>query len=165
MWNCEGEVKWDPYPHTLIGQSQAQGTDGTQCCHCSAGSPEWGQGTTAKSQHPKFLVANIFSFPDSWAIYLGCCCWVTQSCPTLPLHGLQHTRLPCTLLSPRVCSNSCSLSQWCHPTLLSSVTPFSSCPLSFPASIFSSESAFCMVAKVLEVQYLNFQWIFTFDFL
>ena len=49
-------------------------------------------------------------------------------------HGLQHTRLPCPLLSPRVCSNSCPLSQWCHPTISPSVIPFSSCPQSFPAS-------------------------------
>ena len=49
-------------------------------------------------------------------------------------HGLQHTRLPCPSLSPRVCSNSCPLSQWCHPTSSSSVTPFSSCLQSFPAS-------------------------------
>ena len=49
-------------------------------------------------------------------------------------HGLQHTRLPCPLLSPGVCSNSCPLSWWCHPTISSSVTLFSSCPQSFPAS-------------------------------
>ena len=49
-------------------------------------------------------------------------------------HGLQHTRLPYPSLSPRICSNSCSLSQWCYPTTSSSVTPFSSCPQSFPAS-------------------------------
>ena len=48
--------------------------------------------------------------------------------------GLQHTRLPCPSPSPRVCSNSCPLSQWCHPAMTSSVTPFSSCPQSFPAS-------------------------------
>ena len=47
-------------------------------------------------------------------------------------HGLQHTRLPYPSLSPRVCSNSCPLSWWCHPTISSSVTPFSSCPQSFP---------------------------------
>ena len=40
----------------------------------------------------------------------------------------------CPSLSPGVCSNSCPLSQWCHPTISSSVTPFSSCPQSFPAS-------------------------------
>ena len=49
-------------------------------------------------------------------------------------HGLQHTRLPCPLLSPRAFSNSCPLSQWCHPTIASSVVPFSSCLLSFPSS-------------------------------
>ena len=48
-------------------------------------------------------------------------------------HGLRHPRLPCPSLSPGVCSNSCSLSQWCHPTISSSVVPFS-CPQSFPAS-------------------------------
>ena len=49
-------------------------------------------------------------------------------------HGLQHTRLLCPLLSPRVCSNSCLLSQWCYLTIFSSATRFSSCPQSFPAS-------------------------------
>ena len=47
---------------------------------------------------------------------------------------LQHTRLPCPSLYPRVCSNSCPLSQWCCPTISFSVTPFSSCPQSFPES-------------------------------
>ena len=49
-------------------------------------------------------------------------------------HELQHTRLPCPSLSPGICSNSCPLSWWCHPTISSSVTPFSSCHLSLPAS-------------------------------
>ena len=49
-------------------------------------------------------------------------------------HGLQHTQLPCPSLSPGVSSKSCSLSLWCHPTISSSVTPFSSCSQSFPAS-------------------------------
>ena len=48
--------------------------------------------------------------------------------------GLQHARIPCPSPSPRVCSNSCPLSQWCDPTISSSVTPFSSCLQSFPAS-------------------------------
>ena len=50
-------------------------------------------------------------------------------------HEMQHTRLPCPSLSPGICSNSCPLSQWCHPTISSSGTPtiFSSCPQSFPA--------------------------------
>ena len=49
-------------------------------------------------------------------------------------HGLQHTRLPCPSPSLRVCSNSCPLSQFCHPIISSSVIPFSSCLLSFPAT-------------------------------
>ena len=53
---------------------------------------------------------------------------------SLRSHGLQHARLPCPLPSPRACSNSCPLSQRCHPTILSSVTPFSSCLQSFLAS-------------------------------
>ena len=47
---------------------------------------------------------------------------------------LQHARLPCPSLSPRVCSDSCPLSQWCHPTISSFVIPFSFCPQSFLAS-------------------------------
>ena len=47
---------------------------------------------------------------------------------------LQHTRLPCPSLSPEVCSNSSPLSRWGHPTILSSVTPVSSYPQSFPES-------------------------------
>ena len=49
-------------------------------------------------------------------------------------HEPQHTRPPCPSPTPRVHPNPCPLSQWCHPTLLSSVVPFSSCPQSFPAS-------------------------------
>ena len=48
-------------------------------------------------------------------------------------HGLQHTKLPCPSPSPRVCSNSCPSSPWCHPTISSSVVRFTSCPPSFPA--------------------------------
>ena len=53
---------------------------------------------------------------------------------SLQLHRLQHIRLPCPSPSPGACSNSCPLSQWCHPTISSSVVPFSSCPQSFPTS-------------------------------
>ena len=49
-------------------------------------------------------------------------------------HRLQHTRPPCPSPTPRVYSNSCSLSRWCHPTISSSVVPFSSQLQSFPAS-------------------------------
>ena len=51
-------------------------------------------------------------------------------------HELQHTRFPCPWLSPGVCSNSWPLSKWCHPTISSSVIPFSPFPASgsFPMS-------------------------------
>ena len=60
---------------------------------------------------------------------------------SLWLHELQQ-RLLCPSLAPWVCLNSCPLSQWCHPTISSSVIPISSCPQSFPAiRVFSNESA------------------------
>ena len=59
-------------------------------------------------------------------------CFVSDS---LQPHGLQHARLPCPSLSPRVCPNSYLLSQWCHPAISSSsVPPISFCLQSFPAS-------------------------------
>ena len=63
---------------------------------------------------------------------------------SLQSHGLQHTRLPCPPPSPGACSNSCPFSQWCHPTILSSVTPFSSWLQIFPSIKVFSESAFCI---------------------
>ena len=60
---------------------------------------------------------------------------------SLQPQGLQHTRLPCPSPSPRACPNSCPLSQWCRPTISSSV-PFSSCLQIFPRiRAFSNESA------------------------
>ena len=53
---------------------------------------------------------------------------------SLQPHGLQHTRPPCPSPTPRDYSNSCPLSWWCHPTISSSVVPFSSRLQSFPAS-------------------------------
>ena len=51
---------------------------------------------------------------------------------SLQPNGLRYTRLLCPLLTPRVCSKSCPLSQWCHPTISSSVIPFASFLQSFP---------------------------------
>ena len=53
---------------------------------------------------------------------------------SLQPHGPQHTRLSCPSPTSGVYSNSCPLSQWCHPPISSSVVPFSSCPQSLPAS-------------------------------
>ena len=63
-----------------------------------------------------------------------CFSTVTQLCPTLWSHGMLHASPPCPSPIPRVYSNSCPLSQWCHPIILSSVIPFSFCLQSFPAS-------------------------------
>ena len=70
--------------------------------------------------------------------------------------GLQHTRPPCPSPIPGVYSNSCSLSQWCHPTISSSVVPFSSCLQSFPAfpRVFSKE----LVLHIRWPKYWNFSF-------
>ena len=98
---------------------------------------------------------------------LHICCSVAQWCPTLWPLGLQHARFPCPS-SPGVCSNSCPLSQWCHPTISSSVVPFSSRLQFFPASgSFLISQSLHQVAKVSErqLQDQSFQWIFRTDFL
>ena len=61
---------------------------------------------------------------------------------SLWLHGLQHTRLPCPSPIPGVYPNSCPLGRWCHPTISSSVVPFSSHLQSFPALGFFQISQF-----------------------
>ena len=63
---------------------------------------------------------------------------------SLQPHESQHTRPPCPSPSPGVHSNLCPSSQWCHPAISSSVIPFSSCPQSFPASVFSNDSTLHM---------------------
>ena len=83
-------------------------------------------------------------------------------------HGPQHARPPCPTPTPEVYSNSCPLSQWCHPTISSSVVPFSSHLQSFPASgPFQRVSSSHQVAKILEfqLQHQSFQWIFRTYFL
>ena len=78
-----------------------------------------------------------------WDVADVSCCVVAQSCPTLQPHGLQHAGPPWPSPAPRACSNSCPLSQWCHPTISSPVSPFSSCLQSFPASgSFSTSQLF-----------------------
>ena len=64
---------------------------------------------------------------------------------SLQPHESQHARPPCPSPTPRVHSNSCPLTRWCHPAISSSVIPLSSCPQSLPASeSFSNESTFRM---------------------
>jgi len=70
-------------------------------------------------------------------------------------HELQHARAPCPSPTPGVHSNSRPLSWWCHPAISSSVVPFSSCPQSLPASVFSNEST-------LRMKWPNY-WNFSFS--
>ena len=77
-------------------------------------------------------------------------------------------QIPCPSESPRICSNSCALSQWYHPTISSSVIPLFSCFQSFQNQVlFQWVSSSYQVAKVLELhlQHQSFQWIFRIDFL
>ena len=74
---------------------------------------------------------------------------------SLQTHGLQHARLPCPSPSLRACSNSCALSQWCHPTISSFVIPFSSCLQPSSISVFSNES-------VLHIRWPKY-WSFSFN--
>ena len=67
-------------------------------------------------------------------------------------HELQHTRLPCPSPTLRACSNACPLSQWCHPTISSSVFPLSSCLQSFPASgSFQMSQFFTLGGQIIGV--------------
>ena len=88
---------------------------------------------------------------------------------SLQPHGLQQARFPCPSLSPRACSDSCPLSQWCHPTISSSATLFSFCLQSFPVSgpDFQWDGCSYQVAKILELQlqHQSSRWIFRVDFL
>ena len=89
---------------------------------------------------------------------------VTQLCLTLRPHGLQHARLLCPSPTPRVHPNPCPLSWWCHPTILSSIVPFSACPQSFPVSapfqmsqLFESGGQSIRVSASTSVLPLNIQ--------
>ena len=104
-----------------------------------------------------------------WIVwYVNCCLlfsfWVVSD--SLRPHGLRHARLPCPSLSPRVCSSACPLSRWCYLTISSSVTPFTFCLQSFPASgLFQWVGSWHQVTNVLELQHQSFQWIFSVDLL
>ena len=95
------------------------------------------------------VIAYVFTLFSQWFFFFLCfCCSVVMSNSLRP-HGLQHARLPCHSLSPRVCSNSCPLSQWCHPSISSSVVSFSR-RQSFPGSgSFSMSQLFTSGGKSL----------------
>ena len=87
--------------------------------------------------------------------------WSLSRVDSLRPHGLQHTRLPCPSPTPGACWNSCPLSWWCHPTISSSIVPFSSCLQSCPASgSFQMSQFFILGGQSIEVSAsaLSFQY-------
>ena len=76
-------------------------------------------------------ILGIEHLAPAWQWFQFSCSVVSNS---LWPHELQYARLPCSSPTPGACSNSCPSSQWCYPTISSSVIPFSSCLQSFPAS-------------------------------
>ena len=93
--------------------------------HCNLVSVDW--------LYCMWVVVQLFS------VQLFSCSVMSDS---LQPHGLQHVRLPYPSPSTGAWSNACSLSQWWHPTISSSVVPFSSCLQSFPASGLSPVNQF-----------------------
>ena len=98
------------------------------------------------SDHPPFIPSKHYSYkgvnvcPSGISSVQFSRSVVSDS---LQPYGLQHTRPPCPSSTPRVYSNSCPLSWWCHPTISSSVVPFSS-RLQSRIRIFSNESVLCI---------------------
>ena len=75
-------------------------------------------------------------------------------------HRLQHARLPCPSPTPGTYSNSCPSSQWCHPTISSSVVPFSSCLQSFLMSQFATGGQSIRASASASVLPMNIQDLF-----
>ena len=85
----------------------------------------------------------------------SCCCLVSRSCPTLCSPTTAACQAPLSFKSPGVSSNSCPLSQWCQPTISSSVVPLSSCLQFFPASgSFLISQRFASVVRSIGVSAL-----------
>ena len=84
--------------------------------------------------YDRILIPVCYTIGPSWLFYLSVQFSCSVASDSLQPHGLQRTRLPCPSPTPRACSNSWPSSQWCHPTISSSVVLFSSCLQSFPAS-------------------------------
>ena len=108
------------------------------CSFCILYSTQWNKVRQRKTGTVCFhlyltIILKVISFIKSWNDHVVLFSHSIMS-DSLRSYGLQHARLPCPSPSPRACSNSCPLRQWCHPTISSSVIPFSSCLQSFPAS-------------------------------
>ena len=137
---------WQPTPVFLPGESHGQSS--------LEGYSPWGHKESDMTEQLKNKILLLFN------------CSVMSN--SLQPHGLQHIRLSCPSPPPGACWNLGPLSRWCHPTISSSIVPFSSWLQSFPASgSFLMSWLFNQMAKVLELQlqHQSCQWIFRTDFL
>ena len=96
--------------------------------HAMQGHPRW-------MGHDGEFWQNMVHWRKEWQVQFSC----TLVSNSLQTYRLKHSRLLCLPSAPGACSNSCPSSWWCHPTISSSVIPFSSSLQSFPASVFYSE--------------------------
>ena len=129
----------EPWRAALYGVTQSR----TQLKRLSSSS--------SSSMYSVMSSSNSESFTNSFPILVQFSHSVMSD--SLRPHGLQPARPPCPSSTPGVYSNSSPLSLGCHPTISSSVIPFSFCPQSFPVSgSFQLSQVFTSVAKVLEFQ-------------
>ena len=138
-----GTIKWKKRVQPLMGGrlDSILRISATQSCFFSLNAAaqlrvvSWGQAKPVILK-PRWTEASrgklIKDYPCQGPIQYQFSCSVVSD--SLWPHGLQHTRLPCPSPTPGACSNSCSLSRWCHPIISSSVGPFSSCLQFFPES-------------------------------
>ena len=181
--------KWQPVPVFLPGKFQEQRSLASyspwSCKESDMIENTYNVGLSSDSvihvlMHIFIPFKILFSYSLSQNIEQNLLCYIIGLCCLLLLfsrqvvsdslwpHGLQHTLFSCPLPSPGVCPSSCPLHQWCHPASSSSVTHFSSCPPSFPASgSFPISWLFISGAKVSELQFQHqsFHWVFRIDFL
>ena len=101
--------------NAALGQGPGSFSGHTQECMFQL-FKEWNSPTNGRCQHSSSQIR-----------HLGADCHSVLTSNSLQPNGLQCDSLPCPSPSPRACSNSCPLSWWCHPTISSSVVPFSSC--------------------------------------
>ena len=150
MWDCSSSTKTEPYALALEAQSPTTGPWGKV--------PSDSPLTLTVCEIAKVSLTIVLSYPshllkDSPATppfmsritkihllhQIGLSASVQFSCSvvsnSLRPHGLQHARPPCPSPNLRAYSDSCPYSRWCHPTIASSVVPFS-CPQSFPSPVY-----------------------------
>ena len=162
VWRIPWRIKWQPTPGFLPGKSHGQRGAWQATIHRVAKSQTQLNSTTywldfyLLLRSRAYIVRNLTQMPRT-----SQCSSATQSCPTLWPHESQHARASCPSPTPRVHPNPCPLSQWCHPTISSSVVPSPpALSLSQHQGLFQWVSSSHQLAKVLEsrLQHQSLQW-------